>query len=130
METLFILGRVLFGGYFFIAGIKHFKHLNMMASYAGSKGVPMPKFGVAFTGLLILLGGAGIFTGIYVTWSLYLIILFLLLVTFKMHDYWNIKDPTLQMPQKLNFDKNIALIGAALIMLAMPLPWVTILALF
>jgi putative oxidoreductase len=129
MEILFILGRIIFGGYFLIAGFKHFKHLNMMAGYAGSKGVPMPKLAVALSGLLIFLGGAGIILGVYVQLSLCLIILFLLGVTFKMHDYWNITDPAQQMPVKINFDKNIALLGACLIMLALPEPWIPVLAL-
>jgi uncharacterized membrane protein YphA (DoxX/SURF4 family) len=130
MDILFILGRVLFGGYFLIAGWKHFRHLDMMSAYAGSKGVPMPKIAVLLSGSLILLGGFGVFTGMYTTLSLYLIILFLLGVTFKMHDYWNITDPAQQMPVKINFDKNIALIGAALMMLAIPSPWWSVLALF
>jgi putative oxidoreductase len=129
MEILFILGRLLFGGYFFVAGFKHFKNLNMMAGYAGSKGVPMAKLAVAFSGALILLGGAGILLGVYVRWALWLIILFLLAVTFKMHDYWNITDPAQKMPQKINFDKNMALLGAALMMLMIPVPWIPVLAL-
>ena len=123
MDIFFILGRVIFGGYFIIAGFKHFRHIKMMSAYAASKDVPLPKIAVALSGLLILLGGLGIFTGIYVKWSLYLIIFFLLGVTFKMHDYWNITDPMQAMPQKINFDKNIALIGAALLLLSLPLPW-------
>jgi uncharacterized membrane protein YphA (DoxX/SURF4 family) len=130
MEILFVLGRVLFGGYFLITGFKHFKHLGMMSGYAGSKGVPLPKVAVAVTGLLILFGGAGILIGVYVQWALYAIILFLLGVTFKMHDYWNITDLTQQMPQKINFDKNIALLGACLIMLSLPMPWVNVCAAF
>lgn len=130
MEILFILGRVIFGGYFLIAGFKHFRHVKMMSDYAGSKGVPMPRLAVLVSGALIFLGGAGIFTGMYVRWSLALIILFLLLVTFKMHDYWNITDPAQQMPQKINFDKNIALLGASLMMFAIPEPWIQTLASF
>lgn len=128
MEILFILGRVIFGGYFFIAGLKHFRHVKMMSDYAGSKGVPMPRLAVLASGALILLGGLGIFTGVYVKVALALIILFLVLVTFKMHDYWNITDLSQQVPQKINFDKNIALLGAALMMFAIPEPWIPALA--
>ena len=130
MDIFFILGRVIFGGYFIIAGFKHFRHIKMMSAYAASKDVPLPKIAVALSGLLILLGGLGIFTGIYVKWSLYLIIFFLLGVTFKMHDYWNITDPTEQTLQKINFGKNIALLGACLIMLAIPEPWILAITLF
>lgn len=100
----------------------------MMSDYAASKNVPMPRLAVLVSGALIFLGGAGIFTGMYVKTALALIILFLLSVTFKMHDYWNITEPDQQMPQKINFDKNIALLGAALMMFAIPEPWIPALA--
>ena len=130
LEILIVLGRVIFGGYFFIAGIKHFRHLSVMAEYAKSKCVPMPKLAVMLSGAMIILGGAGVFTGMFVRYSLGLIIVFLLVTAFKMHDYWNVDDPIHQVSKKINFDKNIALVGAALMMLAIPEPWVPVLAAF
>ena len=60
MELLFVLGRILFGGFFVISGIRHFQHLPMMASFTGQKGMPAPKLAVIVSGLLILLGGLSI----------------------------------------------------------------------
>ena len=91
--VLFLLGRVLFGGYFVFSGFNHFKNSKMMAGYAGSKGVPMPTASVIFSGLLIFVGGLGVILGIYEIWSLWLIVLFLVPVTFSMHQFWNIFRP-------------------------------------
>ena len=64
VEFLFLLGRVLFGGFFVLSGIRHFQHLDMMAGFTGSKGFPAPKLAVIGSGLLILLGGLSILLGV------------------------------------------------------------------
>ena len=46
MIYLFVLGRILLGGYFIMSGFNHFKNLGMLTGYAQSKGVPMPKAAV------------------------------------------------------------------------------------
>lgn len=123
VEYLFFLGRILFGGYFFWNGLNHFTKGEMMAGYAASKNVPLPKLAVYASGLLIFLGGAGVLIGnqIYTTWSLAMIIVFLVLVTFKMHNYWKDQDPNAKMMNMLNFMKNMALLGATLMLLALPI---------
>lgn len=123
MQLAFLVGRILYGGYFFLAGIKHFKQLGGMAGYAQSKGVPAARAAVAGSGLLILLGGLGVILGVYPRWSLLLIVLFLVPVTFTMHRYWAVADPMAKMGEQINFGKNLALLGAALAMLSLPVPW-------
>jgi uncharacterized membrane protein YphA (DoxX/SURF4 family) len=114
MEYIFLLSRVLFGGFFLMAGINHIKHLNQMAGYAGSKGVPSPKLAVLVSGIMVLLGGAGIILGLYISISVLLIVLFLIPVTFQMHAFWKDTDPMVKMSNKINFQKNVALLGGAL----------------
>lgn len=124
MEYLFILGRVLLGGYFITNGYNHFKNLDMLAGYAQSKGIPLPKLAVLLTGLMIFLGGLGILFGIYVRFSIILLAIFLLVTTLKMHRYWTITDPMQKMGESINFYKNFGLLGAILMLLSIPLPWV------
>src|SRR5258708_36386556 len=90
---LFVLGRILLGGYFIMSGYGHFKNLKMMTGYAESKGVPMPREGILLTGLMMILGGLGILLGVQIGWSVLLLVIFLLAVSFKMHDYWKDSDP-------------------------------------
>lgn len=114
MLYVFILARVLFGGYFIMNGLNHFFKLSNMVPYAASKKVPMPKIAVILSGLMILLGGIGILIGFYVFISVCLIALFLIIVTPMMHDFWNQTDPNMKMMEYVNFTKNLALLGGAL----------------
>lgn len=104
-------------------GFNHLKNLQNMAGYAASKKVPSPKSGVVISGLMILLGGLGVLMGVYVEIALWLIAIFLIVVTPMMHNFWAV--PTDQkMSEQINFMKNMALLGATLMMLSLPDVWV------
>ena len=119
METILLyLGRIFFGGFFVISGFNHFKMLNMMSEYAKSKGAPLPKVSVAITGLLLLVGGGSILFNVLPSIGLIALVLFLVPVTFIMHAFWKIQDPMAKMHEMVNFTKNVALLGAVLILLA------------
>jgi len=118
METILLyLGRILFGGYFAYSGFNHFKMLDMMSGYAKSKGAPLPKLSVAFSGLLLLIGGLSVLFNILPSVGFVSLALFLIPVTFIMHAFWKVQDPMAKMHEMINFMKNIALLGAVLILL-------------
>jgi len=123
MDYIFLLGRILFGGVFIFYGINHFRGLNMMSGYAGSKGVPYPKLAVAGSGVLLLIGGLSVITGFQPTIGLAALVLFLVPVSLTMHAFWKVDDPQAKMAESINFLKNTGLLGAALMLLAMPQPW-------
>jgi len=121
MVYLFDLGRILVGGYFIMSGYNHFKNLQMLTGYAGSKGVFMPREAVLLSGLMMVLGGAGILLGIYVEYSILMLAIFLLVTTLKMHQFWKVADQMARMGEEINFKKNVALLGALLMLLMVPL---------
>ena len=43
MNIAFLIGRIIFGGYWFMASFNHFKNRNYMSEYAKAKGTPSPK---------------------------------------------------------------------------------------
>ena len=119
METaLLYIGRVLFGGYFIFGGINLFTKLDMMSGYAKSKGTPSPKLSVAFSGLLLLIGGVSVLLNMFPVLGFVSLILFLVPVTLIMHAPWKVEDPQAKMGETINFMKNFALVGAVLILLA------------
>lgn len=124
MDIIFLIGRILFGGYFLVAGIRHLKNTDAYSNMAASAGVPSPKVSVILSGLLIIVGGAGVILGFEPVISLALIVIFLVPVTYKMHAYWKLEDPQQKMQQKINFEKNVALTGAALALMLVETPWV------
>ena len=101
----------------------HFKNLDMLTGYAQSKSVPMPKVAVFVTGAMLLLGGAGVLLGVWVQLAVLLLTVFLVGVTYQMHKYWEVTDPMMRMTERVNFYKNLALLGAVLMLLAIPVPW-------
>src|SRR3989344_6665156 len=107
MLYLFLLGRILLGGYFVMSGWNHFQHLAANTGYAQSKGLPMPKAAVILSGIMMLLGGLGILLGVYVEISVALIVLFLLGTLLKMHRYWEVTEPMARMGEHINFWKNV-----------------------
>lgn len=123
MEIALLIGRILFGGFFLMNGLNHFIKFGMLKGYAASKGVPGAGLAVVVTGLLILLGGAGMLLGAYIQWAAAALVIFLVLVSFKMHNFWSVSDPQMRMAEMVNFTKNMALLGAALMLLAIPQPW-------
>jgi putative oxidoreductase len=120
---LFLLGRVLYGGFFVLGGLNHFQHLNMMSGFTASKGVPAARAFVMLSGLLITVGGLLLIIGWHVRIGLACIVLFLVPVTFLMHNYWVETDMMQRINQRVNFQKNVALLGAALMLLMIERPW-------
>jgi len=117
-SVVMYFGRILFGGFFIHSGYNHFANLPMMAGYTQSKGVPMPKPAVAVTGVLLTFGGLSVMFDFHPVIGLTALILFLVPVTFLMHAYWKIKDPMAKIGDSVNFRKNLALLGAVLMLLS------------
>jgi uncharacterized membrane protein YphA (DoxX/SURF4 family) len=119
MDIVFFIGKVFFGGYFVYNGVSHLTNLKASTGYAISKGVPMAKFGVIVSGLMIILGGGSVLANFHMKLGLILIGAFLVVITFMMHQFWKEKDPMGKMTEKIQFTKNLALLGATLMFLGM-----------
>ena len=118
-----MFGRALVGGYFLCNGINHFRNKGMLSGYAASKGVPYPDAAVAGSGVMLLLGGLSLLTGVRPKLGASLISGFLLGVTPRMHDFWNVDDGQQRMGEQVNFLKNVGLLGAMLMTAAIREPW-------
>lgn len=119
MNIILTIGQVLFGGFFIYSGFNHFIGLTGMTGYAASKRIPLPKAAVIISGAALMLGGIGILTDMYIAQSLIVLAVFLIVTAFAMHDFWKVEDPAARQMQLINFTKNLALAGAALMMFAM-----------
>jgi uncharacterized membrane protein YphA (DoxX/SURF4 family) len=95
----------------------------MLSGYAASKRVPAPKLATVVSGVLLLIGGLSILLGVYPVVGVAALVVFFVPVTFWMHDFWAVQDPMQRTIQMVNFAKNLALLGAALMLLAIPQPW-------
>ncbi len=123
MNVAFLIGRIIFSGFWLMSSFNHFKNLDYMSEYAKAKGTPFPKLAVAGTGILLLLGGFSMLLGVYPLIGIALLIVFLLGVSPRMHNYWKVDDPQMKQMEMINFTKNMALMGALLMLLLLPHPW-------
>lgn len=123
MRPLYLLGRAMFGGYFLYNGLNHFLNREMMSQYAASKGVAQPDAAVASSGAMLVAGGLSVLAGLKPRQGLAAIVGFLIPVSLQMHRFWAEQDPEKQMAEMINFTKNMALVGASLMLLQLEHPW-------
>lgn len=121
-DILFLLGRIIVGGYYLINAMNHFTKTKMLTEYAKSKNVPMPTAAVLLSGIVLLIGGASILLGVYPELGVLALGVFLVTVSFSMHNFWAVPEDQ-KMQEMVNFMKNMALLGSALMYLAIAAPW-------
>jgi putative oxidoreductase len=123
MQSLFLAARIVLGAYYLFNALNHFTMHGMMSAYAASKGVPAPGLSVLVAGILLLIGGLSIITGYKPTIGVIALVVFLVPVTFFMHNFWAEQEQMMRLNQMVNFLKNIALLASAVMFLAIPQPW-------
>jgi len=123
MKVPFLLGRLIFGGFFLYNGIHHFKERKTLGQYAESKKVPQPEVMVMASGAALIAGGTSILLGVQPKYGAAAIAGFLLGVSPVMHNFWKMEDPAQRMNEMINFSKNMALLGAALALMGVEEPW-------
>ena len=123
MRYLFLLGRIIFGGFFIFFGGRHFFRVTAMVPYVAAKGVPLPALAILASGLVAVLAGASILLGFRPRWGVALVALFLIPVTGVMHNFWADSAPSARQANEGHFGKNAAILAGALMLLAIPEPW-------
>jgi putative oxidoreductase len=114
MKLPFLLGRLVFGGFFLYNGINHFIQRKEMVQYVRAKNVPLPEAAVTASGIALTLGGASLVLGVKPAVDAAAVAVFLAGVSPLMHDFWRVQDPEKRQGEMINFTKNIALLGGSL----------------
>lgn len=115
MKYIPLIGRILFSLIFLSSGLMgHMMMASQTAAYAASSGVPAPMAMVVISGIIALLGSLSIILGYKAKMGAWLIVIFLVPITFIIHNFWAVTDPMMHQMQMAMFMKNIALIGGAL----------------
>ena len=115
MKFIPLIGRVLFSLIFLSSGIMgHLMMATQTSAYAASAGVPVPMAAVVISGIIALLGAFSVILGYKAKMGAWLIVIFLIPVTFMMHNFWTVTDPMQHVMQMSLFMKNIGLLGGAL----------------
>jgi putative oxidoreductase len=112
MRYLVPIGRLFFSLIFILSAPGHFKQGTI--EFAAKAGVPYAHLLVPASGVVALLGALSVFLGFKAKLGAWLIVLFLVPVTLTMHRFWGISDQQVAMMQHINFMKNTAMLGGAI----------------
>lgn len=123
MKAPFLIGRMIFGGFFLYNGINHLIQRKNMAAYTATKGVPKPEIAVTASAVPLIVGGASMLLGLKPKVGAIAILGFLAGVSPIMHDFWRNQDPNERTNNMTSFMKNLALAGGALALLGVEEPW-------
>ncbi len=117
MEIVLLVGRAIFGLYWVSAAVQNLIGLEKGAPAAGAKGVPHPKLSLVATAPLLIISGICIALGFYAGIASIALMAFLVPASIFRHHFWDVPDPEEALGERRNFEKNIALIGALLLIL-------------
>lgn len=123
MKPSFLIGRMLFGGFFLYSAIQHLRNRRAMTPYAKAKGVPAPELAVVLSALPLLAGGTSLLLGVKPKLGALAVVGFLAGVSPVMHDFWRNEDPEERTANQIHFLKNLALAGGALALMGVDEPW-------
>jgi putative oxidoreductase len=115
MSVVVLIGRILFSYLFITSAFAHFTQTTGMAGYAASKGVPAARLATMVSGLMIGIGGLMLLFGIWADLGALLIAAFTASTAVLIHGFWK-ASPEEKMMETVQFNKDLALCGAALIM--------------
>ncbi|MCI0771226.1 MAG: DoxX family protein [Chloroflexi bacterium] len=115
MEIVLLVGRAIFGLYWVSAAIQNLLGLEKGAANAGSHGVPFPRLSIIATAPILIAGGLSIAFGFYSEAGAILLIAFLIPASVLRHHFWDVADPQEAKVERRDFEKNMALIGACLL---------------
>ena len=120
MKALVLIAQVVLGLYFLYNAYNHFRNRAAMAGFAQMRGVPAPQhLWVIVTGFMHLGAGISLLLGYRVVIGAWLAIIFLLLAAFLVHHYWTDQGMD-RVGQQVNFQKNLALAAALLLVSYLP----------
>jgi putative oxidoreductase len=117
-----LIGRLMAGGMYLYSGIANLLELGGKAGYAASKGLPHAQLWVTLASLLLVVAGVSLLSGIQPRLGVGAVALFLIPVTIIMHNFWALSGME-RIAEMHAFLGNLALLGSALMFLAIPRPW-------
>jgi uncharacterized membrane protein YphA (DoxX/SURF4 family) len=109
-----LAARVIFAISLMVLSAGNFTSVDAVAGYAASKKTPAPKAAVLASGVMVWAGAIFIALGWHRFIGSGLVILFLIPVSLRMHNYWSQTDPAQRVVDRVQFWKNMGLAGAAL----------------
>ena len=112
MPYLLLLGRILFTMIFFTSVPENFTKEKIKS--VAANGLPLASVLVPIASVMAFIGASSILLGVEARWGAWLVIIFLVPVTFVQHRFWTIDDAMKRKIQYISFMKNVSIIGGAI----------------
>jgi len=116
-DTVALVGRALLAAMFISSGVGKIAGFAGTAGYIASKGLPMSEVLAALAIFVELVGGLALLVGFKARWAALMIAVFTAVITPIFHNFWAVPEAQVAM-QKVNFWKNLAIIGGMLMVFA------------
>ncbi|MEM7326231.1 MAG: DoxX family protein [Actinomycetota bacterium] len=113
MDTIVLIGRIIFSLLFIGSGIGHLAQTADTAATAAAKGLPSPTLLARLSGVALLAGGLGVSLGIWPDLALLGIALLMVILNATMHRFWETEGERQQWEMS-QFMKNLAIAGASI----------------
>jgi putative oxidoreductase len=113
-----LIGRVLLVFLFIYSGFNKIFGFQGTEAAIASKDVPLPAIATTIAIIVECVGGAMIAFGWKARWAALAVAAFTLVATILFHDFWAMTDPAAISANKINFLKNVAVIGGLLLVYA------------
>ncbi|GAB7009575.1 DoxX family protein [Halorubrum trueperi] len=110
------VGRALYGGILAYMAVDGFKNNDKRVAVAEEKGVPVPDVLVPFVTGMLFVANLGIVLWKFPRASAGALVVFFLGTTPAIHDFWTMEGKK-RHDNKINFLKNLALLGGAIMLL-------------
>jgi putative oxidoreductase len=115
-DTIWLLARCFIGGIFVYSGFGKLTGLEGFAASLAKNGVPMPEVMAVIGGAVEFFGGLAIVLGLKTRYAALLMALFTISATLISHRFWEFQDAATFKGQSVHFMKNIAILGAFLLL--------------
>jgi putative oxidoreductase len=118
-KILNLLARIFLGAVFLMTAAGHLvPEFNKVVESMDARGVPLPQAMLAGAVVVLLAGSLSIIIGFFARIGAALLFVFLGMASYFIHPFWLESDVHLRENEMIHFLKNIALMGAMLLMMA------------
>lgn len=113
-----VLGRLMLAAIFLLSAAGKLSNFHGTAGMMASKGISAATILLVGAIAFELAGGLSLVLGYRARIGAALLLVFLVLATYYFHDFWKVADPKDQQDQMIQFLKNLAIMGAMVLIIA------------
>ena len=113
-----LTGRILISLIFLMSGFGKVFQFDGQVAYAASQGVPLASLAIIISIIAELAAATMIIIGYRARLGALILLVWMIPVSIMLHAFWNIEDPMAQQMHMIMFMKNLAMMGAMLLIMS------------